>query len=183
MKSYRKELWFNTPQRVGFINITGEVLDCLRDSGIREGLALVNAMHITASVFINDDEHGLHGDFERWLEELAPHAPLIIDLPMENHSIDEMVEVLNRNLLFRFTAGYSENTNTLHFSTANFSASLVIGPLTTGGDLIGFAPETRTSSGRTTRPAASTWRAPPHSTYAPASGRGTGTPATWAIPP
>ena len=114
---------------------------------------------------------------------VAPHAPLIIDLPMENHSIDEMVEVLNRNLLFRFTAGYSENTNTLHFSTANFSASLVIGPLTTGGDLIGFAPETRTSSGRTTRPAASTWRAPPHSTYAPASGRGTGTPATWAIPP
>lgn len=76
MKTYRKELWFNTQQRVGFINITGEVLDCLRDSRIREGLVLVNAMHITASVFINDDEHGLHGDFERWLEELAPHAPL-----------------------------------------------------------------------------------------------------------
>jgi secondary thiamine-phosphate synthase enzyme len=76
MKSYRKELWFNTPERVGFINITGEVLDCLRDSGIREGLVLVNAMHITASVFINDDEQGLHGDFTRWLEELAPHAPL-----------------------------------------------------------------------------------------------------------
>ena len=76
MKSYRKELWFNTPERVGFINITGEVLDCLRESGIREGLVLVNAMHITASVFINDDEHGLHGDFARWLEELAPHAPL-----------------------------------------------------------------------------------------------------------
>ena len=76
MKSYRKELWFTTPQRVGFINISGEVLDCLRDSGIREGMVLVNAMHITASVFINDDEHGLHGDFERWLEELAPHAPL-----------------------------------------------------------------------------------------------------------
>ena len=76
MKSYRKELWFTTPQRVGFINITGEVLDCLRDSGIREGMVLVNAMHITASVFINDDESGLHGDFERWLEELAPHSPL-----------------------------------------------------------------------------------------------------------
>jgi secondary thiamine-phosphate synthase enzyme len=76
MKSYRKELWFNTPERVGFTNITGEVLSCLRDSGIREGLVLVNAMHITASVFINDDEQGLHGDFTRWLEELAPHAPL-----------------------------------------------------------------------------------------------------------
>ena len=76
MKSYRKELWFNTPERVGFLNITGEVQACLRESGIREGLALVNAMHITASVFINDDESGLHGDFARWLEELAPHAPL-----------------------------------------------------------------------------------------------------------
>ncbi len=76
MKSYRKELWFNTPQRVGFVNITAEVQACLRESGIREGLALVNAMHITASVFINDDESGLHGDFASWLEELAPHAPL-----------------------------------------------------------------------------------------------------------
>ena len=72
MKSYRKELWFNTPQRVGFINITGEVLNCLRDSDIREGLVLVNAMHITASVFINDDEPGLHADYRRWLEQLAP---------------------------------------------------------------------------------------------------------------
>lgn len=76
MKSYRKELWFDTPQRVGFVNITAEVQACLRESGIREGLALVNAMHITASVFINDDESGLHGDFASWLEELAPHAPL-----------------------------------------------------------------------------------------------------------
>ncbi len=76
MKSYRKELWFNTPQRVGFTNITDEIAACLRESGIREGLALVNAMHITASVFINDDEQGLHDDFGNWLEDLAPHAPL-----------------------------------------------------------------------------------------------------------
>lgn len=76
MKSYRKELWFNTPGRVGFVNITGEVAACLRESGVREGLVLVNAMHITASVFINDDEHGLHGDFTDWLEQLAPHEPL-----------------------------------------------------------------------------------------------------------
>lgn len=75
MKSYRKELWFKTPQRRGYINITSQVRDCLVASGIREGLCLVNAMHITASVFINDDEHGLHQDFEVWLEGLAPHQP------------------------------------------------------------------------------------------------------------
>jgi len=75
MNSYRKELWFNVPTRRGFINITPEVETCLRESGIQEGLALVNAMHITASVFINDDERGLHQDYDDWLEELAPHAP------------------------------------------------------------------------------------------------------------
>jgi secondary thiamine-phosphate synthase enzyme len=76
MKSYRKELWFNVPTRRGFINITPEIETCLRESGIQEGLALVNAMHITASVFINDDERGLHQDYDDWLEELAPHAPI-----------------------------------------------------------------------------------------------------------
>lgn len=76
MKSYKKELWFNLPRRRGFVNITGEVNECLARSGIREGLALVNSMHITSSVFINDDESGLHQDYERWLEELAPHEPL-----------------------------------------------------------------------------------------------------------
>jgi secondary thiamine-phosphate synthase enzyme len=76
MKSYRKELWFETPTRVAFRNITPEVERCLADSGVREGLVLVNAMHITASVFINDDERGLHADFTRWLEALAPHAPV-----------------------------------------------------------------------------------------------------------
>ncbi|MBW2505290.1 MAG: YjbQ family protein, partial [Deltaproteobacteria bacterium] len=70
------EIWFDVPGRRGFINITQQVNKCLRESGIQEGLCLVNAMHITASVFINDDESGLHNDFERWLEQLAPHEPL-----------------------------------------------------------------------------------------------------------
>jgi secondary thiamine-phosphate synthase enzyme len=76
MKSFRKELWFNLPSRRGFINITSQVEACLRESGVQEGLVLVNAMHITASVFINDDETGLHQDYERWLENLAPHEPV-----------------------------------------------------------------------------------------------------------
>ncbi len=76
MKSYRKELWMNLPERRGFVNITPQVESCLRESGIQEGLALVNAMHITASVFINDDESGLHHDYDRWLEQLAPHEPV-----------------------------------------------------------------------------------------------------------
>ncbi len=75
MKSYRKELWFNTSSRREFINITPEVEDVLRESGIKEGFVLCNAMHITASVFINDNESGLHNDFEVWLEKLAPEKP------------------------------------------------------------------------------------------------------------
>ena len=75
MKSYRKELWFNTRGRREFINITPEVQQCLGESGITEGFVLCNAMHITASVFINDDESGLHNDFEVWLEKLAPEKP------------------------------------------------------------------------------------------------------------
>jgi secondary thiamine-phosphate synthase enzyme len=75
MKSYRKELWFNVPTRRSFINITQQVQECLLESGIKEGMALVNAMHITASVFINDDESGLHHDYEVFLEKLAPHEP------------------------------------------------------------------------------------------------------------
>ncbi|MFZ5940706.1 MAG: secondary thiamine-phosphate synthase enzyme YjbQ [Bacteroidota bacterium] len=75
MKSYRKELWFETGKRRELVNITPQVNECLRESGIREGLVLVNAMHITASVFINDDEAGLHHDFELWLEKLAPEKP------------------------------------------------------------------------------------------------------------
>jgi secondary thiamine-phosphate synthase enzyme len=76
LKSYRKELWFHVPTRRAFINITPQVEACLKESGIREGLVLCNAMHITASVFINDDEPGLHHDYEVWLEKLAPHEPV-----------------------------------------------------------------------------------------------------------
>ncbi len=76
MKSYRKELWFDIKGRRAFINITPEVEKCLKESGVSEGLVLVNAMHITASVFINDDERGLHHDYEVWLEKLAPHEPV-----------------------------------------------------------------------------------------------------------
>lgn len=75
MKSYRKELWFNTTKRREFINITRNIKHCLEESNVKEGLVLVNAMHITASVFINDDEYGLHNDFERFLEKLAPEKP------------------------------------------------------------------------------------------------------------
>ena len=75
MKSFRRELWMNVPARRGFVRLTPEVESCVAESGVREGLVLVNAMHITASVFINDDEPGLHRDYEKWLEELAPHAP------------------------------------------------------------------------------------------------------------
>lgn len=76
MKSFRKELWLELPTRLGFVNITSQVERCLSESGIKDGLLLCNAMHITASVFINDDEAGLHHDYERWLEQLAPHEPL-----------------------------------------------------------------------------------------------------------
>ncbi|MBI4496113.1 MAG: YjbQ family protein [Deltaproteobacteria bacterium] len=76
MKSYRKELWFQIPTRRAFVNITPQVEQCLRESDVKEGLVLANAMHITAAVFINDNEPGLHQDFEEWLEGLAPHQPI-----------------------------------------------------------------------------------------------------------
>jgi len=76
MKSYRQELWFNVPARMDFVNVTPQVQEAVRASSVQEGLCLVNAMHITASVFINDDEPGLHLDYKRWLEELAPHEPV-----------------------------------------------------------------------------------------------------------
>ena len=75
MKSLRKELWFNTPERRDYINITSEVQNTINESGVKEGLCLVNAMHISASVYINDDECGLIHDYDKWLEKLAPHAP------------------------------------------------------------------------------------------------------------
>jgi len=76
VKSFRKELWFNVPARRAFVNITPEVEKCIKESGVKEGFALVNAMHITASVFINDDEPGLHKDYDEWLERIAPHEPV-----------------------------------------------------------------------------------------------------------
>ena len=76
MKSYRKELWFNAQSRMHFINITPDIRECLAESKVQEGFILVNAMHITASVFINDDESGLHHDYKNWLENIAPHAPI-----------------------------------------------------------------------------------------------------------
>jgi secondary thiamine-phosphate synthase enzyme len=109
MKSYRKELYYNVPTRRGFVNITSQVETCLRESGIQEGIALINAMHITASVFINDDESGLHQDFERWLEELAPHEPVAQYL--HNHSGEDNADahlkrqVMGREVLVAVTGG------------------------------------------------------------------------------
>lgn len=109
MKSYRKELWFNLPSRRGFVNITRDVQECLRESGIREGLALVNAMHITASVFINDDESGLHKDYEQWLEKLAPHEPLdqyAHNLTGENNADAHLKrQVMGREVVVAVTGG------------------------------------------------------------------------------
>lgn len=99
MKSYRKELWFHVSARRAYINITSEVEKCLRESGIKDGLVLVNAMHITASVFINDDEPGLHHDFEEWLEALAPHEP--VDRYRHNVGEDNADGHLKRQLMGR----------------------------------------------------------------------------------
>lgn len=99
MKSFRKELWFDIPTRRAFINITPKVEECLRESGIKEGLALVNAMHITASVFINDDESGLHHDFDLWLEKLAPHEP--VSLYRHNSGEDNADGHLKRQIMGR----------------------------------------------------------------------------------
>jgi secondary thiamine-phosphate synthase enzyme len=109
MKSYRKELWFNTPSRVAFLNITGEVRECLKASGIREGLVLVNAMHITASVFINDDEPGLHHDYRQWLETLAPHEPVDSyrhnDTGEDNADAHMKRQVMGREVVVAVTEG------------------------------------------------------------------------------
>jgi secondary thiamine-phosphate synthase enzyme len=99
MKSYRKELWFQSPTRRSLTNITPEVDECLAESGIREGMVLVNAMHITASVFINDDESGLHHDFEKWLEDLAPEKPY--DRYAHNGAEDNADAHLKRTIMGR----------------------------------------------------------------------------------
>lgn len=109
MKSYRKELWFNTQERMEFINITPEVNKALRESGIVEGLCLVNAMHITASVFINDDESGLHKDYKNWLEDLAPHEPLSRYLHNrtgeDNGDAHHKRQIMGREVLVAVTEG------------------------------------------------------------------------------
>lgn len=99
MKHFRKELWFEVPTRRAFINITPQVEDCVRESGIQEGLALVNAMHITASVFINDDESGLHYDYDVWLEKLAPHEP--VSRYRHNVGEDNAVAHMKRQIMGR----------------------------------------------------------------------------------
>ncbi len=99
MKSFRKELWFEVPQRRGFVNITPRIETCLQENNIREGLCLVNAMHITASVFINDDESGLHADFDKWLEKLAPEKPH--SQYAHNHGEDNADAHLKRTIMGR----------------------------------------------------------------------------------
>ncbi len=109
MKSYRKELWFNIPTRVGFMNLTPDVEQCVVESRVQEGLVLVNAMHITASVFINDNERGLHHDYQAWLEKLAPHAPVNQyrhnDTGEDNADAHMKRQVMGREVVVAITGG------------------------------------------------------------------------------
>ncbi len=109
MKSYRKELWFNVPTRRALVNITPQVEEALAESGVREGLALINAMHISASVFINDDESGLHQDFETFLERLAPHEPVEQyrhnDTGEDNADAHIKREIMGREVVVAITDG------------------------------------------------------------------------------
>ena len=108
MKSYRKDLWLEIPARRAFVNLTPQVEACLRESGIREGLCLVNAMHITASVFINADEGGLHADFEKWLERLAPekpHAQYAHNGAEDNADAHLKRQIMGREVVVAVTAG------------------------------------------------------------------------------
>jgi len=109
VKSHRKELWFETKTRLAFVNITEDVQAALAASGVREGLCLVNAMHITASVFINDDESGLHQDYDRWLEKLAPHEPTSQYLHNrtgeDNADAHMKRQIMGREVVVAITAG------------------------------------------------------------------------------
>jgi secondary thiamine-phosphate synthase enzyme len=109
MKTFRKELWFNIPERMAFINITPQVDECVKQSRVKEGLVLVNAMHITASVFINDDESGLHKDYARWLEQLAPHEPISQyrhnDTGEDNADAHIKRQVMGREVVVAITEG------------------------------------------------------------------------------
>lgn len=109
MKNYRKELWFEVPTRRAFINITSDVQQCIIESGVREGLVLVNAMHITASVFINDDESGLHHDYDVWLEKLAPHAPVSQyqhNVSEDNADAHMKRQIMGREVVVAITDGH-----------------------------------------------------------------------------
>jgi secondary thiamine-phosphate synthase enzyme len=110
MKSYRRGLWFEIPARVGSENITRDVERCLADSGVREGLVLVDATHITASVFINDDERGRHADFKRWLEVLAPHEPVAQyrhnDTGEDNGDAYLKRQIMGREVVVAITGGH-----------------------------------------------------------------------------
>ena len=114
MKSYHKELWLHVPTRRAFVNITPQVEDCLRESGIQGGLLLCNAMHITASVFLNDDESGLHHDYEQWLERLAPHEP--VDQYRHNGYEDNADAHLKRQVMGREVV-VAVTGGKLHFGT------------------------------------------------------------------
>ncbi len=108
MKCYRKELWFNVPSRRAFVNITEEVQKCLMESGVKEGMVLVNAMHITASVFINDDEAGLHKDYDKWLEKLAPHEPVsqyLHNVGEDNADAHMKRQIMGREVVVAITDG------------------------------------------------------------------------------
>ncbi len=108
MRSHRKELWFETPTRVAFVNITHEMQAAVRESGVKEGLCLVNAMHITASVFINDEESGLHKDYARWLEELAPHDPSLYQHNLtgeDNGDAHCKRQIMGREVIVAITKG------------------------------------------------------------------------------
>ncbi len=109
MKSYRKELFYHLPERRGFVNITPDVTACIEESNIKEGLVLVNSMHITSSVFINDNETGLHNDFDVWLDKLAPHAPVAQyrhnDTGEDNADAHLKREILGRGVVVALTKG------------------------------------------------------------------------------
>jgi secondary thiamine-phosphate synthase enzyme len=113
MKSYAKELWFEIPKRLAFSNITPQVEACLAESGVREGLCLINAMHITASVFVNDDERGLHRDFAAWLEALAPHEPT--DRYRHNDSGEDNADAHLKRQMFGREVVVAVTEGRLHF--------------------------------------------------------------------
>jgi secondary thiamine-phosphate synthase enzyme len=109
MKSYRKELWLKVPARRGFVNLTAQVEQCLQESEVKEGFVLVNAMNITSSVFINDDESGLHHDYDVWLEKLAPHEPVSSyrhnDTGEDNADAHMKRQIMGREVVVAVTGG------------------------------------------------------------------------------